>query len=59
MLMDDGLEAILKKLPTLTIGVIGDLFLDRYLEIDSDLTEPSLETGLEAYQVARVRSLPG
>jgi bifunctional ADP-heptose synthase (sugar kinase/adenylyltransferase) len=38
---------------------MGDLFLDRYLDIDAALTEPSLETGLDAYQVARVRSVPG
>jgi len=43
----------------LTIGVVGDLFLDRYLDIDATLTEPSLETGLDAYQVSQVRSYPG
>src|SRR4029077_15027684 len=42
-----------------TIGVIGDLFLDRYLDIDGALSEPSLETGLDAYQVVGVRSYPG
>src|SRR5439155_16315058 len=47
------------KLPTLTVGVLGDLFLDRYLHIDPALTEPSLETGLDAYQVTQVRSSPG
>ena len=25
-----------------TVGVLGDLFLDRYLDIDGSLTEPSL-----------------
>ena len=39
--------------------MLGDLFLDRYLDIDAALTEPSLETGLDAYQVTRVRSFPG
>src|SRR5258708_18694848 len=52
-------ELILAKLPGLTVGVLGDLFLGRYLDIDPALTEPSLETGLDAYQVARVRSYPG
>jgi rfaE bifunctional protein kinase chain/domain len=56
---DAGLERILARLPPLRIGVIGDLFLDRYLDIDAALTEPSLETGLDAYQVVRVRSVPG
>jgi rfaE bifunctional protein kinase chain/domain len=59
MLTDDVLHKILSHLPELTIGVVGDLFLDRYLEIDAALTEPSLETGLDAYQVVRVRAIPG
>jgi rfaE bifunctional protein kinase chain/domain len=52
-------ERILQCIPSLRIGVLGDLFLDRYLELDASLTEPSLETGLEAYQVVKVRSSPG
>jgi bifunctional ADP-heptose synthase (sugar kinase/adenylyltransferase) len=59
MLTDATLEHILSRIPTLRMGVLGDLFLDRYLEIDASLTEPSLETGLDAYQIARVRSQPG
>jgi bifunctional ADP-heptose synthase (sugar kinase/adenylyltransferase) len=59
MLTDATIEQILTRTPTLRIGVLGDLFLDRYLEIDAGLTEPSLETGLDAYQVVGVRSQPG
>jgi bifunctional ADP-heptose synthase (sugar kinase/adenylyltransferase) len=59
MLNEIGLERILERLPGLTIGVLGDLFLDRYLDIGGHLTEPSLETGLDAYQVVRVRPSPG
>src|SRR5215467_12903139 len=59
MLTDASLDAILSLIPRLTIGVVGDLFLDRYLDIDAGLTEPSLETGLDAYQVVQVRSQPG
>jgi rfaE bifunctional protein kinase chain/domain len=59
MLTEARLEDLLARIPQLTIGVIGDLFLDRYLEIDASLTEPSLETGLDAYQVVRIRSQPG
>lgn len=55
----DQLETILARLPSLRIGVLGDLFLDRYLDLDATLTEPSLETNLDAYQVVRVRSVPG
>ena len=59
MLTDSRLESILTRLPLLSVAVLGDLFLDRYLDLDAALTEPSLETGLDAYQVTRVRSYPG
>jgi rfaE bifunctional protein kinase chain/domain len=59
MLTTSRLEQILARLPALTVGVVGDLFLDRYFDLDADLTEPSIETGLDAYQVVRVRSQPG
>jgi bifunctional ADP-heptose synthase (sugar kinase/adenylyltransferase) len=59
LLAKDRLEQILTRLPQLRIGVLGDLFLDRYLDIDAALTEPSLETGQDAYQVVGVRSYPG
>jgi bifunctional ADP-heptose synthase (sugar kinase/adenylyltransferase) len=60
MTLSDGrLEEILNRIPHLTLGIVGDLFLDRYLDIDGDLTEPSIETGLDAYQVVRVRNYPG
>jgi bifunctional ADP-heptose synthase (sugar kinase/adenylyltransferase) len=59
MLTDSRLEDILGRIPRLTVGVLGDLFLDRYLDIDAALTEPSIETGLDAYQVVRVRPSPG
>src|SRR6516164_1402542 len=59
MLSDAVLDRILTRLPNVRIGVLGDLFLDRYLDLDAALTEPSIETGLDAYQVVRVRSYPG
>ena len=59
MLDDTHIEQILQTIPRLTFAVLGDLFLDRYLDIDAALTEPSIETGLDAYQVVRVRSYPG
>jgi bifunctional ADP-heptose synthase (sugar kinase/adenylyltransferase) len=55
----DKLEAILRTLPRLTIGLVGDLFLDRYLHLVPGCHELSIETGLEAYQVERVRNAPG
>jgi bifunctional ADP-heptose synthase (sugar kinase/adenylyltransferase) len=59
MLSDSVIEEILTALPARRIGVLGDLFLDRYLDLDAALTEPSIETGLDAYQVVGVRSYPG
>jgi bifunctional ADP-heptose synthase (sugar kinase/adenylyltransferase) len=59
MLNESLIEHILTSIPAKTIGLVGDLFLDRYLDIDASLTEPSIETGLDAYQITDVRSLPG
>lgn len=53
------LETILARFPALTLLVLGDYFLDYYLEIDSSRAEMSLETGLEAHQVVRTRAHPG
>lgn len=59
MLTSELIEHILATVPNRTVGVLGDLFLDRYLDIDPALNEPSVETGLTAYQVTRVRAYPG
>jgi rfaE bifunctional protein kinase chain/domain len=52
-------SAITSRYPQLKIAVVGDFCLDRYLEIDPARTEISLETGLEVYNVVRVRGQPG
>jgi bifunctional ADP-heptose synthase (sugar kinase/adenylyltransferase) len=59
MLDEATLKDILGRLPQLSIAVVGDLFLDKYLDLDSALTEVSVETALEAYQIVRVRCYPG
>src|SRR5215218_6527346 len=59
MLTTELVERILSTIPGRTVGVLGDLFLDRYLDIDAGLNEPSVETRLTAYQIVRVRSYPG
>src|SRR5229473_3368351 len=59
MLDEPTLKRILEALPKLSIAVVGDLFLDKYLDLDSTLTETSVETGLDAYQIAGVRCYPG
>jgi len=53
------LDHLLSSFPHLTIAVAGDYFLDKYLEIAPELSETSLETGLEARQVVGVRCQPG
>ncbi len=59
MLSRSRLELILARFPDLTIGLVGDLFLDRYLDIEPGVEEISIETGLEAYQIAAIRNSPG
>lgn len=59
MLTTELVEKVLATIPGRTVGVLGDLFLDRYLDIDAERNEPSVETGLTAYQVVRVRAYPG
>ena len=41
------------------IAVLGDFFLDKYLDVDRTLAETSVETGRTAHQVVRVRHSPG
>lgn len=53
------LTSLLEKFADLTILVLGDFFLDRYLIIDSTIAETSVETGLEAHQVVEIRNSPG
>jgi bifunctional ADP-heptose synthase (sugar kinase/adenylyltransferase) len=59
MLTTELVEQVLRTIPGKTVGLLGDLFLDRYLDIDPARDEPSVETGLTAYQVVGVRSYPG
>lgn len=58
-LTSEWLASVLGKLPNLAIAVVGDFFLDNYLVIDRTLSEVSIETGLEAYQVVSKRPAPG
>lgn len=59
MLTLERLEELLANYPTVRIALVGDFFLDKYLDCDRRLSEVSLETGLEAFQVVRVRCSPG
>ena len=53
------LGQLLNHFSAITLLLVGDFFLDRYLDLDRRLGETSLETGLEAYQVVDVRPSPG
>lgn len=53
------LEEIFEGFGRAAVLVLGDFFLDKYLEIDPELVETSLETGLTARQVVSVRCQPG
>lgn len=53
------LDELLDRFPQRHVLVVGDFFLDKYLVIDRQLSEVSLETGLEAYQVVDIRHSPG
>lgn len=55
----ERLQELIAKFPTQRIGVIGDFFLDKYLEVDPALAEISVETGKQANQVVAVRCSPG
>lgn len=55
----ERIKQLLAKFTDVRIAVVGDFFLDRYWEIDATLDEPSVETGLAAWQVDRVRCSPG
>jgi sugar/nucleoside kinase (ribokinase family) len=55
----ERLQSLLSQFPQRRIAVLGDFFLDKYLEVDPALAEPSLETGRVAHQVVGVRRSPG
>ncbi|NCB62104.1 MAG: carbohydrate kinase [Clostridia bacterium] len=56
---ESRLGELLSRFPSLRITVVGDLFLDRWWEIDRDLDEESVETSLTAYQITGRRVSAG
>lgn len=50
---------VLRSKPAPVVSVAGDFCLDEYFQIDANLDEPSVETGLTAWQVREVRRYPG
>lgn len=59
MISAERLQQILGQFSKLSIIVVGDYFLDKYLVIDPSLSETSLETGKETLQIIEVRHSPG
>jgi len=59
MLDPARLDQLLEQFSGRTVALVGDLFLDRYLEIDREIVENSIETGLPIHQVTRIRNSPG
>jgi len=55
----DRFQQITRRIAALSVGVVGDFCLDRYLEIDPRRSEVSIETGLPVYNVVKVRAQPG
>lgn len=55
----ERLVSLLARFPHLRIAVLGDLFLDKWMLVDRRLDEPSVETGLAAYQVVKLRADAG
>jgi bifunctional ADP-heptose synthase (sugar kinase/adenylyltransferase) len=58
--MDSGrLRELVENFPRCRVAVIGDFFLDKYLDVDPALAELSVETGRTAHQVVAARCSPG
>lgn len=56
---ENRLASLVARFRTLRVAVLGDFFLDKYLDVDPALAEPSLETGRTAHQVVAIRHAPG
>ncbi len=59
LLSMERLNELISRFAACRIAVLGDFFLDKYLDVDPALEEPSVETGLPAHQVADIRCYPG
>jgi bifunctional ADP-heptose synthase (sugar kinase/adenylyltransferase) len=56
---NERLAELLGRFGRLRIAVLGDFFLDKYIDVDPALAETSLETGKTAHQVVALRHSPG
>ena len=53
------LRALTARFRSVRVAVLGDFFLDKYLDVEPSLAELSLETGRVAHQVTAIRHAPG
>ena len=53
------LAELIERFPRLRIAVVGDFFLDKYLDVDPAIAEASIESGKTANQVVAIRHSPG
>lgn len=58
-LSQERLAELIARFPQVRIAVVGDFFLDKYLDCDPEIQESSVETGRAAHQVTRIRTSPG
>jgi bifunctional ADP-heptose synthase (sugar kinase/adenylyltransferase) len=55
----ERLEQLIGRFGRLRMAVLGDFFLDKYLDVEPSRAEVSVETGKTAHQVVAVRHSPG
>jgi bifunctional ADP-heptose synthase (sugar kinase/adenylyltransferase) len=55
----ERLQEIVGRFSRSRIAVLGDFFLDKYLDVEPAWAEFSIETGKTAHQVAAIRTSPG
>lgn len=53
------LAELIERFSDARIAVVGDFFLDKYLDCDPEIEERSVETGRAAHQVCSIRTSPG
>ena len=52
---EERLGELISRFPKARVAVLGDFFLDRYLDVEPELAETSIETGKTAHQVVAKR----
>jgi bifunctional ADP-heptose synthase (sugar kinase/adenylyltransferase) len=55
----ERLQQLIDRFPQVSVSVLGDFFLDKYLDVEPSLAERSVETGKTAHQVVCERHSPG